>query len=295
VSVLDEFLENLDAERGLSSLTLAAYRSDLRPFLDLLAARGRKLEQADSADAAIFFTHLKRQGMSSATLARKGASLRSFSAYLCREGITATDCTSAIEFETVVSLRLPKVLTTDQIEALLHAPDRSTTIGLRDSTMMELMYSSGLRVSELIDLQLRQLDLEEGTVRPFGKGRKERVVPVGPAASTLMREYLNGARPKLEQKRHITQSVFLSVNGLPLSRQDFWLSIKYHALSAGLPESVTPHTLRHSFATHLLSGGADLRVIQEMLGHVSVTTTQRYTKVDNTRLRQLYDKAHPRA
>jgi integrase/recombinase XerD len=161
--------------------------------------------------------------------------------------------------------------------------------------MMELMYSSGLRVSELVGLQLSQLDLIGATVTPFGKGRKERIVPVGGRAVSMMNDYIANARIELLGQHKPANAVFLSRNGLPLSRQGFWLSIKKYARLAGVSETITPHTLRHSFATHLLSGGADLRVIQEMLGHVSVTTTQRYTKVDTARLRQVYDQMHPRA
>jgi integrase/recombinase XerD len=190
---------------------------------------------------------------------------------------------------------LPKVLTVDQMVQLLRAPDLADRAGLRDAALMELMYSSGLRVSELVDLEIHRLDLGAGLVCPMGKGRKERMVPVGPIARELVGRYLQEARPALVGTNKAERHVFLSLNGLQLSRQDIWSMIKRYSSKAGLSGGITPHTLRHSFATHLLSGGADLRVIQEMLGHVSVTTTQRYTKVDSARLRQLYDNTHPRA
>ena len=295
MTIVDEFLLNLESERGLSQRTLDAYRSDLNPFLDHIRLRAKTVEKLDSSDVASFFIKLKRRNLTGATLARKGAAIRAFSGYLCREGVTSVDCTSAIDFESTVPQRLPKVLTPDQIERLLKAPGCSNHIGVRDSAMIELMYSSGLRVSELVELQMGQLDLVDGYVRPFGKGRKERVVPVSKKACELLNDYLAHVRPSLIGGRPSNSYVFLSTTGHLLSRQDFWLAIKKYAVTAGVSTSITPHTLRHSFATHLLSGGADLRVIQEMLGHVSVTTTQRYTKVDSGRLRDLYDKLHPRA
>jgi integrase/recombinase XerD len=295
MSVLDQFLQNLNTERGLSQHTLCAYRSDLLPLLALIKARGKRLDQIDPSDISAFFTSLRRQNQATSTLARKGAAVRAFSSYLCREGITKTDCVSTIQFETVTALKLPKILSADQIENLLLAPDLTRPTGVRDRAMIELMYSCGLRVSELIELQLDALDLVDGFVRPFGKGRKERVVPMGDRARQVVGVYLRSARTELLGQRNRESVVFLSANGKPLSRQDFWLSLKKYAAAAGITGSISPHTLRHSFATHLLEGGADIRVIQEMLGHVSVTTTQRYTKVDVARLREMYDHLHPRA
>jgi integrase/recombinase XerD len=289
------FLQNLDSERGLSQRTLSAYKSDLVPLLKFLEERGKSINLLDSSDIAAYFVKLKRQNLSSATIARKGAAVRSFSGYLCREGVIKIDCVAGIDFDRVAVLRLPKVLTSEQIEKLLKAPDISQPTGVRDVAMIELMYSSGVRVSELIELKLDQLDLTDGSIRPFGKGRKERVVPIGRVSRDLLTGYIAGARQQLLGQRAQTPIVFLSTNGHALSRQDFWSAIKRYAKLSGVPESITPHTLRHSFATHLLEGGADLRVIQEMLGHVSVTTTQRYTKVDNARLRRIYDQMHPRA
>jgi integrase/recombinase XerD len=295
MSVLDDYLLNLDTERGLSPRTLSAYRSDLSSLITFVSERGKSVDKIDSGDIAAFFVKLKRLNLATSSLIRKAAAVRSFSGYLFREGITPNDSVSAIDFETTAPQRLPKVLNERQVEKLLMAPDCTQPIGMRDRAMIELMYSSGLRVSEMVELKLGQLNIADGTVQPFGKGRKERIVPVGPKARRLLTDYINNYRPSFLSKRKSSPYLFLSTNGEPLSRQDFWLSVKRYAKEAGISESITPHTLRHSFATHLLAGGADIRVIQEMLGHVSVTTTQRYTKVDNARLRQIYDRMHPRA
>jgi integrase/recombinase XerD len=292
---LQAFLVNLDSERGLSQNTLDAYASDISPFLSFLKARGKDLATATSDDTLAFFALLRRAKRAPATIARKGAALRMFSQYLCREGVCKTDFTAALEIGASRSLRLPAVLTESEVEALLAAPPDNTPAGIRDRAMLETMYSSGLRVSELVGLSLNRIDLGAGVVRPFGKGSKERIVPLGDVARESLLEYLKTARPALLAGHAVSDSLFVGGRGRPLARQQVWALIKRYAKSAGISKAITPHTLRHSFATHLLSHGADVRAIQEMLGHESVATTQRYAKVDVARMRALYDQSHPRA
>jgi integrase/recombinase XerD len=291
---LRAFLENLDSERGLSQNTLSAYQSDIGPFIAFLEALGSDVPSATNEDTLAFFAGLRKKRLSSATMARKGAALRMFAQFLCREGVCAHDFTAALDLGATRQQRLPAVLTESEICALLDAPSRDTPVGLRDRAMLETMYSSGLRVSELVGLTLSQVDRSAGYLRPFGKGNKERIVPLGDSAKETLDHYWHEARPAL-LKDQACDTVFVTARGGPLTRQQFWNVIKGHARSAGITKAVTPHTLRHSFATHLLSHGADLRAIQEMLGHASVATTQRYAKVDVARMRAMYDKAHPRA
>lgn len=292
---LQAFLVNLDSERGLSQNTLDAYASDIVPFLAFLQARGKDLPKAVSDDTLAYFASLRKARRAPATIARKGAALRMFSQFLCREGVCKVDFTAALEVGAARSLRLPAVLSESEIEALLAAPDPSTPEGLRDRALFETMYSSGLRVSEVAGLSLGQVDLAGSVVRPFGKGSKERVVPLGAVAREALERYIQSGRPALENGQTPSGALFLSARGRPLSRHQVWTLIKFYAKKAGIAKEITPHTLRHSFATHLLAHGADIRAIQEMLGHASVATTQRYAKVDIARMRALYDQSHPRA
>jgi integrase/recombinase XerD len=292
---LQAFLENLDSERGLSPNTLSAYAGDIGPFLAFLEGRGARIEEATSDDTLSFFVGLRRRRLAAATLARKGAALRMFAQYLCREGACAADFTASLDLGVTHQQRLPAVLTEQEMAALIAAPSAETPTGARDRAMLETMYSSGLRVSELVGLTLNQVDRDAGFLRPFGKGSKERLVPLGDAACQALDIYLEAARARLTAERPACDALFVSNRGSFLSRQQFWTALKQYARRAGITKAISPHTLRHSFATHLLQGGADLRAIQEMLGHASVATTQRYAKVDITRLRAAYDKAHPRA
>lgn len=291
---LQAFLENLDSERGLSQNTLCAYAGDIAPFVAFLKTREKDTPTATGDDTLAFFAALRRKKLSPATMARKGAALRMFAQYLCREGICEQDFTASLDLGASRQLRLPAVLTESEIDTLLNAPSVELPTGMRDRAMLEVMYSSGLRVSELVGLTLNQVDRSAGFLRPFGKGNKERVVPLGDRAREALDLYWDQARPQLV-KSQTCDSVFVTARGAPLSRQQFWNFIKGYARLAGITKVVTPHTLRHSFATHLLSRGADLRSIQEMLGHASVATTQRYAKVDVARMRAMYDKSHPRA
>jgi integrase/recombinase XerD len=215
--------------------------------------------------------------------------------YLCREGVCELDFTSALELGKSRQRRLPAILSIEEIARLMVAPDANTPQGIRDRALFEMMYGCGLRVSELVEITMERIDVSSGTLCPMGKGSKERVIPLGDEARAAMQTYLSGSRPRLMAGKPPNAALFVTSRGLPMSRQQFWRLVKQYALVAGIVKAITPHTLRHSFATHLLEGGADLRSIQEMLGHASVATTQRYTRVDVARLRSLYDQSHPRA
>ncbi len=293
---IDAFLADLAGERGLAQNTLAAYRSDLVPFAAFLARRGTHQPAQITSDHALsFLAALRHQGLAPATLTRKATVLRLFAGFLCRENLAERDFTATLAAGQSRSSRLPTTLSIAEMERLLAAPSRMTPEGWRDRAMLEMMYSSGLRVSELVSLQSSQVDVRAGLVRPFGKGAKERQVPLGDAALDALANYRSFARPKLMHGKPPSEALFVTDHGGPMTRQHFLLLIKSYAQDAQIARSVSPHTLRHSFATHLLEGGADLRAIQEMLGHASVETTQRYTRVDVARLRAVYDKAHPRA
>ncbi|MCW3062447.1 MAG: xerD [Capsulimonas sp.] len=290
------FLNNLSGERGLSANSLAAYSNDLRQFIEFLASRGiadPRIIQTE--DAAAFIALHRKSGAAPATVTRRFSSLRMFAQFLVREQARADDFTLTLDPGKSRSVRLPKTLSVRDMERLLVAPDETTPEGRRDGAMLELMYGSGLRVSELVALKSEALDLRAGLVRPLGKGNKERQIPLTPQARIRIEAYLKDARPKLMTGKAPAPFLFVTDQGSCMTREHFYTRIQTHGLSAGIAQPVTPHMLRHSFATHLLAGGADVRAIQEMLGHASVETTQRYTKVDVARLRQVYDKAHPRA
>ena len=290
------FLDNLAAERGLSPHTLAAYDSDLSQFAAFLAARGVAAPAQIAPDhAAAFLAALNRRGQAAATVRRKASALKMWAQYLCREGVCAADWTAQADLGRKRPPRLPTTLSPAELDRLLAAPSLATPEGVRDRAMLELMYGSGLRVSELVSLPAAAVDLREGLVRPFGKGGKERQVPLSDASRALLTHYLAIARALLLRNKPPSPALFVTDHGGPMTRRHFWQLIKGYAQDAQIAKPVTPHSLRHSFATHLLSGGADVRAIQEMLGHASVQTTQRYTAVDLARLRQAYDKAHPRA
>ena len=293
---LQAFLDNLASERGLSLNTLGAYRNDLAQFVEFVREQGVSIP-ADilPAHADAFLTALRKQKLAGATLARKATSLKMWARFLCREGICPQDFTRLLDTSKLVPQRLPATLSHAELERLLAAPDLVRPEGMRDRAMLELMYGSGLRVSELVALKTADLDLRAGLVRPLGKGSKERQVPLGERAGLAVDAYIRTARPLLLAHKPPSLALFVTQQGGAMGREHFWRLIKGYAQDAQIAKLVTPHTLRHSFATHLLAGGADLRAIQEMLGHASVETTQRYTRVDVARLRQAYDQAHPRA
>jgi integrase/recombinase XerD len=295
--VLD-FLAHLELERGLSRNTLEAYRSDLLQFGEFLNRQGADPLAVGPADLARFVSELAqgREGrppVAPATLQRKIACLRSFYRHLRREQILDTDPTSQLRPPRSPS-RLPKVLSRDEVARLLSQPKGSSPGALRDRALLETMYACGLRASEAIELELSQIDLEAGIVKAYGKGSKERIVPIGSKAVAALRTYLEHGRPRLvglaEESR-----VFVNQRGSGLSRQGLYKIVQRHARSAGLEHRMSPHTLRHTFATHLLAGGCDLRSLQEMLGHADIGTTQIYTHLSTERLREVYFEAHPRA
>jgi integrase/recombinase XerD len=296
-ALLTEFLGHLVVERGASANTVAAYRRDLERYLSFLDSRGvSTAARVTREDITAFLGRLRSEGLASSTVGRRLAAVKSFHKYLVREGRAEGDPASALSLPQRPE-RLPDVLSIDDVERLLAQPFESGPAGMRDRTMLELLYGSGLRVSELIGLDTTDLDLEAGLVRVLGKGGKERVVPMsGPSAETIA-EYLARGRPHLKAKsgrtRQDPSAVFLSVRGHRLTRQAVFSSVRAYGGRVGC--EVHPHTLRHSFATHLLEGGADLRAVQEMLGHSDISTTQVYTHVDRRHIREEYLSTHPRA
>ena len=296
--LLLDFLAYLEFERGLSRNTLEAYRGDLLQLGRFLAERHLSALDAGPADVGDFLTQLatgddEHRPASPATIHRKSACLRSFYRHLRREGLRESDPTASLSAPRR-SRKLPQVLTRDEVERLLSQPSGTDAHALRDRALLELMYASGLRASEAIGLELGDIDLEERVLRTHGKGSKERIVPIGQAALKAIEVYLKRGRPDLV-KNNVESHIFVNFRGGQLTRQGLYKIVRRHALTAGLADRMSPHTLRHTFATHLLSGGCDLRSVQEMLGHADVSTTQLYTHLSSERLKDVYFKAHPRA
>jgi integrase/recombinase XerD len=293
-----EFLATLELERGLSRNTLEAYRSDLQQYGAFLGRRERDPLAATPADLSAFVSELAagldgRRPVAPATLQRKIACLRSFYRHLRREQILDQDPTSELR-PPRSRARLPKVLSRDEVNRLLEQPRGLSPAALRDRALLETMYACGLRASEAITLELGELDLEAGILRARGKGSKERLVPIGSKAIATLHTYLAQGRPRLVGLDDESR-VFVNLRGHGLSRQGLYKIVQGHAASAGLEHRMSPHTLRHTFATHLLAGGCDLRSLQEMLGHADIGTTQIYTHLSADRLRDVYFDAHPRA
>jgi integrase/recombinase XerD len=293
-----DFLAYLELERGLSRNTLQAYRTDLFQFGEFLQARGITPYSATHRDLADFLTALAsgdeaHAPVAATTLARKVACLRSFYRHLRREGLLEHDPTAELRGPRKPQ-RLPRVLSRDEVTRLLQAPQGAGPLALRDRALLEVMYACGLRASEAVGLQMGELDLEEGILCARGKGSKERIVPVGREALSALRAYFRSGRAELLGTA-LTQNVFLNRRGGPLTRQGLYKIVQGHARRVGLDERMSPHTLRHSFATHLLAGGCDLRSLQEMLGHADLATTQIYTHLSADRLKDAYFSAHPRA
>ena len=293
-----DFLAYLELERGLSRNTLEAYRSDLQQFGEFLSRRTVDPLAVAPGDLRAYVSELAngsghRAAAAPATLQRKIACLRSFYRHLRREQILESDPTSELRAPRSRAT-LPKVLSRDEVAHLLAQPRGSSPSALRDRALLETMYACGLRASEAIALELGQLDLQSGIVRARGKGSKERIVPVGSKAIQALRAYLDKGRPRLVGLREEPR-VFLNARGGGLSRQGLYKIVQRHARTAGLARRMSPHTLRHTFATHLLAGGCDLRSLQEMLGHADIGTTQVYTHLSADRLRDVYFSAHPRA
>ena len=290
--LLDQFLDGIWLESGLSANTLAAYRTDLRAFQSWLAKKGLALEQVTRADLLAYLAANVRAGLSPRSSARHLSTLRRFYRYLLIQGRTQADPTADVR-SPVIGRPLPKNISEQGVEKLLSTPPRDTALGSRDRAMLETMYASGLRVSELVGLTLNELDLTTGLVRVVGKGGRERIVPLGEEASESLREYLGQARSDL-LKAQLTDAVFVTRRGGPMTRQAFWQLIKRYAQQAGIGAEFSPHSLRHAFATHLLNHGADLRSVQMLLGHTDLSTTQIYTHVARARLQSLHGTHHPR-
>ena len=292
--LLDEFCDNLWLEDGLSRNTLDSYRRDLTKFaLWLEQQRGLSIMQTTHGDIQGFLAHLvAAQKAKPSSTGRAISSLKRLFRYLLRQGKIATDPTLQIDTPKLPR-NLPKSLTEQDVEQLLDAPDTQTPLGLRDRTMIEVLYATGLRVSELVTLRVTQVSMDMGVVRVMGKGSKERLVPLGEEALDWLRHYLADGRGVLLGKQ-ISDAMFVTARGEGMTRQMFWYLIKKHAKHGGLNKSLSPHTLRHAFATHLLNHGADLRVVQMLLGHADISTTQIYTHVARERLKQLHQQHHPR-
>ena len=289
--LIDTFADAVWLEDGLAPNTLAAYRRDLCGLSVWLNSRGTKLAAAHEADLAQYFADKHATTLAS-TANRRLAVLRRFYRWAIRERHVAHDPTLRLKSARKPP-RFPKSLSEDQVEALLRAPDTDTTLGLRDRAMLELLYATGLRVSELVGLTLSQLSLTEGLVRVFGKGGKERIVPLGAEARNWIERYLNEGRNVLLGQR-VADALFVTQRAHSMSRQMFWLLIKRYAARAAIDAPLSPHGLRHAFATHLLNHGADLRVVQLLLGHADISTTQIYTHVARARLKALHAQHHPR-
>lgn len=288
---IERFLDSLLLERGLSERTVEAYQSDLRRFCASLERRGGDPLAAGQQEVAAHLRSLRRQGLAPRSIARALVTLRSFYGHLVEIGERRDNPTVNLSSPRLWR-RLPRVLSEQQVEVLLATPNPQDPLGLRDKAMLELLYATGMRVSELVELELGQLRLSFGFIVVRGKGRKERVVPVGEQAEKWLQAYLGQARPTLVKGRQ--ERVFVNRLGTALSRQGFWKKLKQYCRQGGIQE-VSPHVLRHSFATHLLEHGADLRSVQMMLGHADITTTQIYTHIHAQRLRGLYDRYHPRS
>ena len=288
---LQRWLDYLDAERGLARNSVQAYRRDLEALASRLG--DRPLERATREDLLAHLRARRLLGRSPRSVARWLVAVRAFFTWLLAEGVVTEDPTAHLEAPK--SWRpLPRVLRTEEVEGLLRAPQRETPRGLRDAAMLEVLYATGLRVSELCGLRLHDLHLDAGYLRCTGKGDKERVVPLGEEACAVLRLYLGEGRPPLLKKRG-SDVVFVNARGSALSRQGFWKTIKAYGRRAGITAPLSPHVVRHSFATHLLEHGADLRSIQVLLGHADISTTQIYTHVNRERLRRIYEDFHPRA
>lgn len=293
-SLIDEFIHYLAVERGLADNTLDSYNRDLNQFLGFLEKeRVKDLHEATRNIIMAYMLFLQKRGRATATVSRHLAALKSFYHFLLREKYIEKDPTANLE-SPKIEKKLPRILTVNEVEMLLTQPKGVEPAGMRDKAMLELLYATGIRVTELISLDTLHINLDMGYIRCFGKGSKERIVPVGSFARKCVNEYLAKGRVKLV-KNYSEQALFVNQHGRRLTRQGFWKIIKKYARWAGIAKDITPHTLRHSFATHLLENGADLRSVQEMLGHADITTTQIYTHLTKGHLREVYAKSHPRA
>lgn len=289
------FMEYLTVELGLATNTRQAYNRDLSLFVDWLGFKSAdSLINVERQQVTDYLTWLKEKGLAAATIARKLAAIKAFYRFMTAEGYMDANPAEVVEAGTK-GIKLPRVLSEDEVVRLLNQPDITTAEGFRDRTMLEVLYATGMRVSELINLTLDRVNLNMKYIIAFGKGSKERIIPLGSVAAGFLQKYLDEVRPKLVHEDRASDIVFLAQGGHALTRQRFWQIIRAYGREARITKTLTPHILRHSFATHLLDNGADLRSVQELLGHSDISTTQIYTHLTNKRLRDIYAKAHPRA
>ncbi|MEA2462787.1 MAG: integrase/recombinase XerD [Acidobacteriota bacterium] len=292
VTYLPIFLDYLSVEKGLAKNSLSAYSVDLRHFGHYLNDSSLEIDRVERIHIVKYFQLLRTAGISARSVARALAAIRGLFRFLVAERHLKKDPTENLENPKLWST-LPKSMQPEEVEALLAAPDRTTSAGLRDAAMLELLYATGLRVSELIKVRIDEVIMDAGFLRTIGKGSKERIVPFGDTARDVITQYVERARPDFD--RYSDPHLFLSYRGRPMSRQAFWMKITKYARDAGIKAHISPHVLRHAFATHLLENGADLRSVQMMLGHADISTTQIYTHVSRARLQKMYDSFHPRA
>ena len=288
---LDDYIQHLRVERGLSKHTVSGYAHDLGRFGARLADEQTSLDEVDEARVAGYLVSLSHDGLSARTQARALSAIRGFFRFLLQEGVQAQDPTELLEGPRLLQ-KLPDILNRDEVLRLLEAPVGTKPNRVRDRAMLHVMYAAGLRVSELVELDLADLNLEEGFVSALGKGNKRRIVPIGAHARAAAVEYLAEVRPRWAQPA--SRACFVTARGKAMTRQSFWSLVKKYARAAGITKPISPHKLRHSFATHLLSGGADLRSVQTMLGHADISTTQIYTHVSGDHLRRMHERYHPR-
>src|SRR5438128_446756 len=292
--IIEDYLDHLRVERGLAENSLLAYGHDLSRLAAYARARRKDVLALRQRDLTDFFARLREEGLSARSVARAVHALRGMYRFAVREDRLAADPMENLTAPHAFHA-LPRYLTTAQVDALLAAPDVATPLGIRDRAILEVLYATGLRVSELIGLRPGDLDMQVGVLTCFGKGRKERLVPLGRTARKWVQRYVEEVRRALTPRRPSAAELFLSQRGGRLSRMGLWGIVRRHAVTAGVERTLTPHVLRHSFATHLLERGADLRALQAMLGHADISTTQIYTHVTRERLRKVYDQYHPRA
>ncbi|AIY05790.1 tyrosine recombinase xerD [Planococcus sp. PAMC 21323] len=293
---LDDYIHFLRVERQLAENTLTSYERDLKVYLQYLkeVEQIESLKKVERVHILNHLRHLKETTKTSRTIARHISSIRSFHQFMIRERIVETDPTVHLEMPQM-DKKLPNILSIEEVDALIQAPATNKANGLRDQAMLELLYASGMRISECINLDIEDVHLTMGFVRCTGKGGKERIIPLGNSALRSCQAYLEKGRIDLLKSGEKTDALFINQRGKRLTRQGFWKLLKQHAQKAGIQKELTPHTLRHSFATHLLENGADIRAVQEMLGHADISTTQIYTHVSKTRLKDVYSQFHPRA
>ncbi|MCF8009704.1 MAG: site-specific tyrosine recombinase XerD [Clostridiales bacterium] len=291
---LSMFLDYLTVERGLSINTIQSYKTDIEQFIYYCKQQDKnRVDSFNHSILTFYLLYLRKNGKAPTTVSRHLASLKGFCRFLLNEGVIEHDPT--VNFDSPrLKQRLPSILSPGEIDKLLTQPDTGKYAGIRDKAMLELLYATGLRVSEMIWLNNEHVNLEHGYVRCLGKGSKERMIPLGDIAVTSISNYITRARNKLTRGKPVF-ALFVNQHGKRLTRQGFWKILKKYSYQAGIKKTITPHTFRHSFATHMLENGADLRSVQEMLGHADITTTQIYTHLTNTRLKKIYSKTHPRA